>query len=177
MEAQNEQQCPLARLVQKQALEPELVRVQAQVAARVQAPARVQLELLELLTQEQARLELKRHLQRNHPKLQLHRHRCKVPDRSQESQRKLRQTQAHPKASDMTPLTLVQRELQVLEQAQAPEREQRQERAAQLAQELERRAQQEPLELQARVQEPEPAPELRVSLERLPLRQGSTQHI
>ena len=77
----------------------------------------------------------------------------------------------------MTPLALVQRELQVLEQAQVPEREQRQERAAQLAQELARRAQQEPLELQAQVQEPEPAPELRVSLERLPLRQGSTQHI
>ena len=154
--------------MQKQALEPELVRVQAlaQVAAQVQ---------LELLTQEQARLELKRHLQRNHPKLQLHRHRCKVPDRSQESQRKLRQTQAHPKASDMTPLALVQRELQVLEQAQVPEREQRQERAAQLAQELVRRAQQEPLELQ--VQELEPASELRVSLERLPLRQGLTQHI
>ena len=47
----------------------------------------------------------------------------------------------------MTPLALVQRELQVLEQAQVPEREQRQERAAQLAQELVRRAQQEPLEL------------------------------
>ena len=75
----------------------------------------------------------------------------------------------------MTPLALVQRELQVLEQAQVPEREQRQERAAQLAQELVRRAQQEPLEL--RVQEPEPAPELHVFLERLPLRQGSTQHI
>ena len=59
----------------------------------------------------------------------------------------------------MTPLALVQRELQVLEQAQVPEREQRQERAAQLAQEL------------------EPAPELHVFLERLPLRQGSTQHI
>jgi hypothetical protein len=75
----------------------------------------------------------------------------------------------------MTPLALVQRELQVLEQAQVPEREQRQERAAQLAQELVRRAQQEPLELQ--VQELEPASELRVSLERLPLRQGLTQHI
>ena len=77
----------------------------------------------------------------------------------------------------MTPLTLVQRELQVLEQAQVPEREQRQERAAQLAQELVRRAQQEPLELQVRVQEPEPASELNVFLERLPLRQGLTQHI
>lgn len=78
----------------------------------------------------------------------------------------------------MTPLALVQQELAaMLEQAQVPEQEQRQERVAQLAQELVRRAQQEPLELQARVQEPEPAPELRVSLERLPLRQGSTQHI
>ena len=77
----------------------------------------------------------------------------------------------------MTPLALVHRELQVLEQAQIPEREQRQERAAQLAQELVRRAQQEPLELQAQVQEPEPAPELHVFLERLPLRQDSTQHI
>ena len=75
----------------------------------------------------------------------------------------------------MTPLALVQRELQVLEQAQVSEREQRQERAAQLAQELVRRAQQEPLKLQAQVQEP--APELRVSLEKLPLRQGLTQHI
>ena len=75
----------------------------------------------------------------------------------------------------MTPLALVQRELQVLEQAQVPEREERQERAVQLAQELVRRAQQEPLELQ--VQELEPVPELRVSLERLPLQQGSTQHI
>ena len=75
----------------------------------------------------------------------------------------------------MTPLALVQRELQVLEQAQVPEREQRQKRAAQLAQERVRRAQQEPLELQARVQES--APELHVFLERLPLRQGSTQHI
>lgn len=75
----------------------------------------------------------------------------------------------------MTPLTLVQRGLQVLEQAQVPERERRQKRAAQLAQDLVRRAQQEPLELQARVQES--APELHVFLERLPLRQGSTQHI
>lgn len=77
----------------------------------------------------------------------------------------------------MTPLTLVQRKLQVLEQAQVPEREQRQERAAQLAQELVRRVQQEPLELLAQVQELEPASELHVSLERLPLQQGLTQHI
>lgn len=75
----------------------------------------------------------------------------------------------------MTPLVLVQRELQVLEQV--PEREQRQERAAQLAQELVRRAQQEPLKLQARVQVLEPASELRVFLARLPLQRGSTQHI
>ena len=134
MEALNEQQYPLVKLVLEQALEPELVRVQA---LQVQVLVRVQLE----------------------PLVQL----------------ELRQTQAHPKALDMTPLTLAQRELQVLEQAQVPEREQRQERAAQLAQELVRRAQQEPLELQ--VQELEPASELRVSLERLPLRQGLTQHI
>ena len=76
----------------------------------------------------------------------------------------------------MTPLTLVQRELQVLEQAQVPEREQRQERAAQLAQELVRREPE--LEMQPVLGlEPEPAPELHVFLERLPLRQGSTQHI
>ena len=142
-----------------------------QLKPLVQALVWVQLEPL---VQVQAQLELERHLQRNRQKPQLHRHRCKVPDRSQEFQRKLRQTQAHPKASDMTPLTLVQRELQAL--GQVPEREQRQERVAQLAQELVRRAQQEPLELQARVQEPELS-ELHVFLERLPLRQGSTQHI
>ena len=141
---------------------------------QVQAQPQVQLEPL---VQAQAQLEQERPLQRNHPKPQLHRHRCKVPDRSREPQRELRQTQVHPKASDMTSLTLVQRELQGLEQAQVPEREQRQERAAQLAQELVRRAQQEPLELQARVQEPESAPDLHVFLERLPLQQGSTQHI
>ena len=38
MEALSEQRCPLARLVLEQALEPELVRVQA---LQVQAPARV----------------------------------------------------------------------------------------------------------------------------------------
>ena len=173
MEALNEQRCPLVKLVLERALEPELVRVQA---PQVRALVRVRVQPL-VQAQPQVQLKLERHLQRNHPKLQLHRHRCKVPDRSQESQRKLRQTQAHPKASDMTPLALVQRELQVLVQALVPEREQGQERAAQLAQELVRRAQQEPLELRARVQEPEPAPELHVFLERLPLRQGSTQHI
>ena len=47
MEALNEQRCPLVKLVLEQALEPELVRVQVlQVQVlRVQAPARVQLEL------------------------------------------------------------------------------------------------------------------------------------
>ena len=81
MEALNEQQYPLVRLVQKQALEPELVRVQA---LRVQALVRVKLEpLVQAQPQVQA---LVRHLQRNHPKPQLHRHRCKVPDRSREPQ-------------------------------------------------------------------------------------------
>ena len=94
MEALNEQQYPLVKLVLEQALEPELVRVQAlQVQVLVQAQPQVQLKLLtqeqaqlELLTQEQVQLELERHLQRNHPKPQLHRHRCKVPDRSREPQ-------------------------------------------------------------------------------------------
>lgn len=85
--------------------------------------------------------------------------------------------QAHPKASDMMPLALVQRELQVLEQVQVPEREQRQERAAQLAQGPVRRAQQEPLELQVRMQELELASELRVFLAKLPLQQDLTRHI
>lgn len=86
MEALNEQQYPLVKLVLEQALEPELVRVQAlqvQALVRVQAQPQVQLELL---AQEQAQLELERHLQRSCPKLQLHRHRCKVPDRSREPQ-------------------------------------------------------------------------------------------
>ena len=50
MEALNEQQYPLVKLVLEQALEPELVRVQVlQVQVlRVQAPARVQLEPLVL---------------------------------------------------------------------------------------------------------------------------------
>lgn len=83
MEAQNEQQYPLVKLVLEQALEPELVRVQALVQA--QALVWVQLEPL-VQAQPQVQLKLERHLQRNHPKLQLHRHRCKVPDRSQEPQ-------------------------------------------------------------------------------------------
>ena len=83
MEALNEQRCPLVKLVLEQALEPELVRVQAQRVQALQVQALVQLELL---TQEQVQLKLERHLQRNHPKPQLHRHHCKVPDRSQEPQ-------------------------------------------------------------------------------------------
>ena len=73
MEALNEQQYPLVKLVLEQALEPELVRVQAlqvQALVRVQAQAQVQLEplvQLELLAQKQAQLELKRHLQRSCP--------------------------------------------------------------------------------------------------------------
>ena len=70
MEAQNEQQYPLVKLVLEQALEPELIRVQA---LQVQALVQVQ-------------LELEQRLQQSCPKLQLHRHRCKVPDRSQEPQ-------------------------------------------------------------------------------------------
>ncbi len=48
MEAQNEQRCPLARLVLEQTLEPELVRVQVlqAQALRVQALVQVQLEPL-----------------------------------------------------------------------------------------------------------------------------------
>ena len=76
MEALNEQQYPLVKLVLEQALEPELVRVQA---LQVQALVRVQVQVL-------VRLELKRHLQRNRQKPQPHRHRCKVPDHSRESQ-------------------------------------------------------------------------------------------
>lgn len=87
MEALNEQQYPLVKLVLEQALEPELVRVQALrvQALRVQALVQVQLEPL-VQTQPQVQLKLKRHLQRNRPKLQLHRHRCKVPDRSRKPQ-------------------------------------------------------------------------------------------
>ena len=91
MEALNEQQYPLVKLVLEQALEPELVRVQALVQA--QALVWVQLEPLVqaqpqplVQTQPQVQLKLERHLQRNHPKLQPHRHRCKVPDRSREPQ-------------------------------------------------------------------------------------------
>ena len=98
MEALNEQQYPLVKLILEQALEPKLVRVQAlrvQALVRVQVQVLVQLEPLaqtlarvplEQLVQAQAQLELERHLQRSCPKLQLHRHRCKVPDRSREPQ-------------------------------------------------------------------------------------------
>ena len=111
---------------------------------------------LEPQVQAQVQLELEQHLQRSHPKPQLHRHRCKAPDRSQEPQLGLLQTQVHPKALDMTP--------QVLELAQVPELERVQELVQQTQQEL-------------LAQELEPAPELHVFLARLPLQRGSTQHI
>ena len=169
-------------------MEPGPARVQVlvqQERAQAQASAQVaKLERLELRAQvqlePQVRLELEQHLQRSNPKPQLHPHRCKVPDRSREPQQAHCQTQVHPKALDMTSRVLVlalELQVAVLELAQAPELERVQGLAAQLAQELVRRAQQEPLELQAQVQEPEPASELHVSLERLPLQQGSTQHI
>ena len=93
MEALHEQQYPLVKLVLEQALEPELVRVQTQIAARVRVQAQPQVQLEPLVqaqpqplvqAQPQVQLKLERHLQRNHPKLQPHRHRCKVPDRSRE---------------------------------------------------------------------------------------------
>ena len=104
MEVLNEQQYPLVKLVLEQALEPGLARAQvlelqtqalvqvaelARLEPQVQALVRVQAQpqvQLELLAQEQAQLELERHLQRSCPKLQLHRHRCKVPDRSRQPQ-------------------------------------------------------------------------------------------
>ena len=112
-------------------MEPEPARVQAlvlQERAQAQASAQVaKLERLELRAQSlvqvaelarlelqvqvqlepQVQLELEQHLQRSHPKPQLHRHRCKEPDHSQEPQLELRQTQVHPKALDMTPRVLV----------------------------------------------------------------------
>ena len=94
MEALNEQQCPLVKLVLEQALEPELVRVQAlqvqalvrvQLELRVQALVQVHLEPL-VQAQPQVQLELEQRLQQSCPKLRPHRHRCKVPDRSREPQ-------------------------------------------------------------------------------------------
>ena len=87
MEVLNEQQYPLVKLVLEQALEPELVRVQALrvQALQVQALVRVQLEPL-VQAQPQVQLELEQRRQRSCPKLQLHRHHCKVPDRSREPQ-------------------------------------------------------------------------------------------
>ena len=94
MEALNEQQYPLVKLVLEQALEPELVRVQAlqvqalvrvQLDPLVQAQPQVQLEpLVQALVRVQLKLEQR--LQQSCPKLQPHRHRCKVPDRSREPQ-------------------------------------------------------------------------------------------
>ena len=73
-------------------MEPELVRVQVlqmQTLVRVRVQPLVQaqpLVQLELLAQAQVQLELEQRLQQSCPKLQLHRHRCKVPDRSREPQ-------------------------------------------------------------------------------------------
>ena len=191
MEALNEQQYPLVKLGLEPALEPEQARVQTLVLQeRAQAHASAQvakLERLELRAQSlvqvaelaqlepQVRAQLEQHLQRSHPKPQLHHHRCKAPDRSQEPQLELQQTQVHPKALDMTPRVLVLAlELQeivqqklVLELVQAPELEQVQGLTAQLGQELEQPVQQELL-----AQELELEPEPHVFLERLPLQQG-----
>ena len=137
------------RLVLELALEPMLTRIQelvlqAQAQALVQVAELARLEpLVRALAQlePQVQLELEQYLRRSHPKPQLDRHRCKVPDCSQEPQLELRQTQVHPKALDMTPRVLVLvLELQVAVLTQAPELEQVQERAAQLAQELEQPA-------------------------------------
>lgn len=157
----NEPRCPLVKLGLELALGP--------------GPARVQALELQVAALAQAQLELEQHLQWSHPKPQLHHHRCKAPDRSQEPQLELRQTQVHPKALDMTPRVLVLAlELQeivqqklVLELVQAPELEQVQGLTAQLGQELEQPVQQELL-----AQELELEPEPHVFLERLPLQQG-----
>ena len=85
-------------------MEPELARVQAltlQVAEMARLEQQVQVQTLA-----QVQLELEQHLRWSHPKPQLHRHRCKAPDRSQEPQLELRQTQVHPRALDMTPRVL-----------------------------------------------------------------------
>ena len=88
--------------VQALAQVAELARLEPQVQVLVQVRTQARLEPLA-----QVQLELEQHLQRSHQKPQLHRHRCKAPDRSQEPQLELRQTQVHPKAFDMTPRVLV----------------------------------------------------------------------
>ena len=156
--------------VQKLGLQEPQVQALVQVAELAQLEPQVQVQL-----EPQVRLELEQHLQRSNPKPQLHPHHCKEPDHNQEPQLELRQTQVHPKALDMTPRVLVLAlELQeivqqklVLELVQAPELEQVQGLAAQLAQELEQPVQQELL-----AQELELEPEPHVFLERLPLQQG-----
>ena len=156
-------------------MEPGPARVQA-LELQVQALLQVA-ELTRLELQVQVQLELEQHLRWSHPKPKPHRHRCKGPDRSREPQLGHLQTQVHPKALDMTPRVLILAlELQVAVLAQAPELEQVQGLAAQLAQEPVQRAQQELL-VQELVQELEPGSELRVFLARLPLQQGLTQHI
>lgn len=166
----SEPQCPLVKLGLELALEPGPARVQKLGLQEPQVQALVQVAELAQL-EPQVQLELEQYLRRSHPKPQLHRHRCKVPDRSQEPQLELRQTQVHPKALDMTPRVLAL-ELQVAVLTQAPELERVQGLAAQLAQELEQPVQQELL-----AQELELEPELHVFLARLPLQQGLTRHI
>lgn len=77
-------------------MEPVLARVQVLVL-RVQVQAQALVQVAELARLEplvralaqlepQVRLELEQRLQQSCSKLQLHRHRCKVPDRSREPQ-------------------------------------------------------------------------------------------
>lgn len=171
VEVQSEQQCPLERLALEQALAPKLVRelARSQVQLELEPQVQVQLEL-EPLVQAQAlpqRLpELEQYFQRSCPKPQLHRHRYKGPDHSQGPQLELCQT--HPKALDKTPQALklelglqVRRAQQVLVLALQASLELTEQ------QEL---AQQEQLA-------PEQMSEQHVFLARLPLQQGSIQHI
>ena len=89
-----------------QALELQAPQVQALAQLEPQVQALMQVAELARL-EPQVQLELEPRLQRSHPKPQLHHHRCKAPDRSQEPQLELLQTQVHPKALDTTPRVLV----------------------------------------------------------------------
>ena len=92
--------------VQVPELQEPQVQALMQVAELAQQEPQVQVQALQA-PQVQVQLELEQHLRWSHPKPQLHRHHCKAPDRSQEPQLELRQTQVHPKALDMTPRVLV----------------------------------------------------------------------
>ncbi len=104
--------------------------------------------------QSQVQLELEQRRQQSRPKLQLHRHHCKEPDRSQEPQRELRQMQARPKALDTM--------------TQSKEWEPQVQREPVLGLELVLE-----LEPQEQLGQESELSELHVFLERLPLRQGS----